>query len=229
MALDPKELSLREVETPPSRLRHLDPLTGKRGRISGEYYSRFVRFMRLFLPLVAVCIIGMVMLWPSLENSFAPIPKQAVLPQTLGKNELLNPRFKSKDDRQQPFTITAKRAIQSAKDQEVIILEKPEADITLKNGTWLAVESKRGIYRQNDEKLLLEGGVQLFHDQGYQMETEKLLISLKTRDAWSDAPVSGQGPAGSLQAKGMRAQTDKGLMVFDGPVKLVLNREIKGL
>ncbi len=203
--------------------------TGQKKSSSGKGYSYFVRVMRLALPLVAIGIIGLLLSWPRVEKALAPIPVAAVVPKTVGKNELVNPRFESTDEKNQPFTITAKRAIQSARDPSVVLLENPVADITMNSGAWMAAEAERGAYRQNADRLLLQGKVKLFHDKGYELKTEKLLLNLKSRDAWSDEPVSGQGPAGTLEATGMQADAVTDRLIFTGPVKLVLNRAIEGL
>jgi lipopolysaccharide export system protein LptC len=230
MAIDLKKLSLREIGPDNSRLSLLSSGKSAHNAVYHELYSKFVRFMRLFIPLVAVGIIGIVMAWPNVDNSFAPIPKEAVAPQTIGKNELLNPRFESEDDRKQPFTITALKAVQSSTDSDVITLEKPMADITLKNKAWLSAEALQGTYRQNDERLVLKGSVRLFHDHGYEMKTEELVIDLKTNKAWSTTPVYGQGPSGTLRAnKGMSVDLNEGKLIFNGRVNLVLNRNIEGL
>lgn len=203
--------------------------TNARTKAPGKGYSVFVRLMRLALPMLAVGIIGLLLSWPRVEETLAPIPKEAVVPQAVGKNELVNPRFESTDEKSQPFTITAKRAVQSARDPSVVLLENPMADITLTGGTWMAAEAERGAYRQNADRLLLQGEVKLFHDKGYEVITEKLLLNLKNREAWSDEPVYGQGPAGTLKATGMQAHAETEQLIFTGPVKLTLNRAIEGL
>lgn len=229
MAIDPKKLSLREKDEKSQRLIHLHSFDRK-VKIPGKYYTKLVQSLRLILPLIAISIIGLLMAWPSVKDTMEPIKQETVLPQTIQKNELINPRFQSEDSKKQPFTITAARAVQSAHDSEVVILEKPMADITLNNGTWIAAEAERGAYRQEVERLLLEGHVKLFHDQGYQLETEKLMVNMKTREAWSDVFVHGQGPAGTLSAQGgLLANEGSGILIFQGPVKLVLNRAIEGL
>jgi len=198
-------------------------------QLPGKGYTTFVRVMRLALPLVAIGIIGMLLSWPRVEETLAPIPKEAVAPSAVGKNELVNPRFASTDAKDQPFSITAARAVQSAGDPSVILLENPVADITLTNGTWLAAEAEQGAYRQNADRLLLQGKVRLYHDEGYEVTTAKLLVNLKSREAWSDEPVFGQGPAGTLQASGLQAHAATEQLIFTGPVKLVLNREVRGI
>lgn len=198
-------------------------------KAAGKFYSRFVRFMRLFLPIIAIGIIAVLMAWPDAEKIMSPIPKEAILPQTIGKNEVISPRFESKDDKQQPFTITAERAVQDTKDPDIVFLERPAADITLQSGAWLAITSLKGAYRQHDERLLLEGNVELFHDAGYQFQTEKLLVNLDTGKAFAETAVEGSGPAGTLSATAMQANNAEGILIFKGPAKLVLNRSIKGL
>ena len=202
-----------------------------RRKAPGKVYSRFVRWMRLVLPLLAAGVIGLLVAWPRVETTIEAIPKESVIPQEqqVGSNELLNPRFESRDKKDQPFTVTAARAIQSANDPKVVLLEKPVADITLNNGTWLAAEAQTGAYRQEEEKLMLEGHVRLFHDDGYELLTDKLQVNIKTQEAWSDRPVRVRGPAGTLDATGLTANGIEGKLIFNGPATLVLNRAVKGL
>lgn len=207
-----------------------DQFTPRRAR-PAHRYSRFVRGARVALPLIAAGVVGLLFAWPRLQPVVEAIPREAALPQEqqVGRNELLNPRFESRDDKDQPFTITASRAIQSANDPQLVLLDKPMADIALQDGAWLAVQAEKGSYRQEEEKLLLEGAVKLFHNDGYEMKTEKMLVHIKTREAWSDQPVHAQGPAGTLDATGLTANGGTGKLIFTGPAKLVLNRAVKGL
>jgi len=198
-------------------------------KIPGKSYSLIVRFLRLALPMVAIGIIGLLLSWNRVEDTVTSFPNDISIPQNVGQNELVNPKFESADEKNQPFSITALRAVQSARDPSVVLLEKPMADITLKSGTWLAAQAQKGAYRQNTERLLLQGEVKLFHDDGYEVTTDKLLVNLQNREAWSDEPVYGQGPAGSLEASGMQAHSNSNQLIFTGPAKLTLNRVVKGL
>lgn len=201
----------------------------RRRNVPGAGYTRAVRWMRLALPLIAVAMIGLLMAWPHIRDTMTVVQREAAIAPAVGANELLNPRFESKDSENRPFTVTAKRAVQSIRDPEVVILEHPMADIILEDGAWMAAEARNGAWRQKEEKLVLEGDVRLFHDKGYEVKTPKLLIDLQSRHAWSDQPVQGQGPAGTLQASGLEARAAEGVLLFTGPVKLVLNRSIEGL
>ena len=206
-------------------------LQGERRAGGGARYTRFVRAMRLVLPLIAVGIVGLLVSWPRVEERMAPPPEaaSAPAPETVGQNELINPRFESEDQKSQPFTITAARAVQSSDNPDIVFLEKPVGDINLADGSWVAAEAGRGAFNQRAERLILEESVRLFHDKGYEIVTERLLIDMAARIAWSDAAVKGQGPAGTLAASGVRAEAGTGTVIFTGPAKLVLNRSVRGL
>ncbi|MBU0800482.1 MAG: LPS export ABC transporter periplasmic protein LptC [Alphaproteobacteria bacterium] len=216
---------------PEQAKRRLDQLlrADKSGRGGGVGYSRFVRAMRLLLPLVAVGIVGLVVSWPRVEERMTPPPEMTPSTQTVGQNELINPRFESEDRENQPFTVTAARAVQSSDNPDVVFLEKPVGDINLSDGSWVAAEAVKGAFDQRAETLTLEGHVKLFHDEGYEIVTEKLRVEMGARTAWSDTEINGHGPAGKLKATGVKADMAKGEIIFTGPAKLTLNQSIKGL
>lgn len=224
---DMPEKKQGKISSPEGLSRFHGSGAGAQNHTPSKYYSRFVRGMRIFLPLVALGIIGFLMAWPRVNESFESVPKDLLLSQAVGKNELIKPRFESEDSKHQPFTVTADRAVQNKDNPDEIQLEQPQADMILTDGTWIAAQAREGLYHQDSENLMLQGAVKLFHDQGYEVVTEQLFVDVKKDTAWTNQPVSGHGPAGTLEATGMRAQTDTGLLVFTGPAKLVLYREVK--
>jgi lipopolysaccharide export system protein LptC len=186
-------------------------------------HSSIVRRLRLALPLVAIGIVVIMLSWSDMDKSMAPVPREEVSPQTMGKNELVKPKFQSEDTNQQPYTITADRAFQEADNLDLIILEKPVADITLKDGAWIAIKAKDGEYLQSKQKLKLTGDVRLYHDDGYEMMTERVDLDIVSQTAHSDTPVSGHGPAGTITGSGLEANGKNGTLIFTGPAKLVLH------
>jgi len=224
------ELSKNAPEKKRKSRERLDRLMGNAER--AEYnprYSKFIRWMRLILPLIAIGMIAVVFSWGSFTTEDIVKAKDPVeVPKTIGKNELLNPRFESKDDKNQPYTITAKRAIQGETNDNLVVLEEPIGDIQLKSGRWIAVRSHQGAYRQDTERLLLKGNVEIFHDQGYQLNTEEMNLDLASNIAWAETPVTAHGPAGVLTSSGLQANSDNGLLIFTGPAKLVLNQSVSG-
>ena len=146
--------------------------------------------------------------------------KQEVTP-VAGTNQLVNPRFDSVDDKNQPYVITAESALQNLKSEH-IALEKPLADIVLNSGQWMALRSDKGEFNQKTQKLRLDENVKLYHDAGYQFSMQALDINLKANTVSSDTDVTGHGPLGTLDAKGLEASGESEQLIFIGPAKLVL-------
>ncbi len=214
---------------------HRDNLTrllnlGRRKRMRvNRRYSFIVRSLRLILPLAALAIVVVVMAWPKMDDSINAIPREDIIPQKTGRNELINPRFESANASNQQYVITASRAVQSMKDSQLVLLEKPVADIALKIDEKLSAQADRGVYKQESEILVLDGGIHLKHDSGYTMESERLNISLKDNKAWTDRAVTITGPAGTLQSAGMTTNNQTGETIFTGPIRLTLTDSISGL
>lgn len=189
--------------TPPRRRRPPDHPV----RVPGHRrYSRFVGVMKVLLPSLAVVLLGLVVAWPRLSNDenrfqigFANISQQAV--ENL---QMVNARYYGIDNRNHPFTVTADLAKEEQPRSGVMLLERPKADFATRDGNGVYVEAVRGYYHQKEQILELEGEVSLFHDEGYELHTEKASIDLVRSVAEGHVPVTGNGPQGRIQGQGFR-------------------------
>jgi lipopolysaccharide export system protein LptC len=212
---------------PPERLQSLS--TRKAGRI-GRGYTRFVRAMRILLPLAAVGLVAVVITWPDMEKRVDPMKKEDLIPDTANmQNELLQPKFESIDAKNQPYTVTADTATQSRENPDIVNLDKPAGSMTMNDGGIVAIQALTGIYEQKDEKLFLKGDVKLMNDTGYTLESDEMRVNLKTSEAFSDKDVHVQGPDGTIEATGMEAFSDKGLLIFKGPATMILTQASQSL
>jgi lipopolysaccharide export system protein LptC len=187
-------------------------------------YSLFVNWMKLLLPALACALILLVVAWPQIAPDdklfrIEPIKNAAQEAQNLN---MINARFSGFDDNQQPFTVTADMATQKPGEKDRVELQKPKADITMNDGTWLALTAKVGYYDRQTELLDLVGDVNLFHDQGFEVRTEKAQVDLKGGTASGDLPVEGQGPSGTLTAEGFRVIDNGKTVIFTGKSKMIL-------
>jgi lipopolysaccharide export system protein LptC len=199
----------------------------KRVKIS-RAYSYFVQLTKLLLPLIALILITLIVLWPTLREDaqrFA-IGFSHISVSESQEPSMLNARYVGTDSKNQPFSVTADIAKQTEDDPNSILLEVPKADITLEDGSWLVLTAHSGIFDRPAQYLELDGAVTLFHDSGYEMHTDSTGIDLAHGAAESHTPVQGQGPFGRINAEGFRL-IDKGkTIIFTGKskAKLYLNR-----
>ncbi len=211
------------------RMQRLSSREGLERNIGG--YSAFVKSMRLVLPLGALVLV--VLLFVGSEDNEPMIkPIEQTLkdmdePQ-VNQNELLNPKFESADKKNQPYKITADRAIQGEQNKDLIMLEKPVGQMTLKDGMEVTMRSESGAYRQDTQRFFLQGGVHMQHQDGYELVSDEAHFDLEKKYAWSEKAVTGSGPDISIAAEGMRANGETGEIIFTGPAKLVLENGLDG-
>lgn len=190
--------------------------------VSGGY-SRFVRMMKLLLPFLALGLVALIVIWPRLksEDTFR-IGFSSVRLSGTAEPGVDNARFMGTDDNRQPYSITADLARIDTSIDGLVRMEMPKADLTLDDGTWLVLTSDIGRFFEDRQRLELEGTVNLFHDTGYEISTQELIVDLRKSTAESETPVAGHGPFGELTSRGLKL-FDKGSVIrFTGPAQLVL-------
>jgi len=187
-------------------------------------YSRFVITMKVALPIVALALVGLLFLWPQVKVSNIRLSVglasfKAANPES---PSMVNARFVGSDSRDQAFSITADLAKNILLGKSKVELEMPKADLAMQDGSWLAMTAKTGLYDQKGKSLALDGAVNLFHDSGYEFNTETALVDLEGGVAAGDKPVQGQGPFGRLTAEGFRIENMGKTMLFTGKAKLTI-------
>lgn len=197
-------------------------------------YTRFVRIMRLALPVAAAVVILVVFLrMGGTDDTIAPIEQTAQTPEIakedVARNELVNPKFVSVDNKNQPFEIVAERALQGETNKDLIMLERPVGTMALESGGEIKMSSASGAYRQDTERFFLEGNVVLEHTDGYKLSSSEAHIDMDQNNAWSEKDVVAVGPEMNIDAKGLRVNGKTGEIIFTGPAKLVFEGGFKGL
>ncbi len=140
---------------------------------------------------------------------------------------MVNPRYVGLDGENQPYALTADSATQVAGNPDMMQLEQPKADLTMKDGSWVALSAPAGIYDRLRQTVHLSGGVSVFQDTGYAFFSPTADIDLIVGSASGDDPVEGQGPFGNLTAAGFRI-LDKGhRVIFLGQSHLTLRADSK--
>ncbi|MAF49904.1 MAG: hypothetical protein CMM10_16740 [Rhodospirillaceae bacterium] len=187
-------------------------------------YSRFVVFMKVGLPIVALCLVGLLFLWPQIKGK--DIKFSVGMASFKSSNpespSMVNARFVGSDSRNQPFSITADLAKNLLLGKSAVELEVPKADLAMRDGTWLVLTANTGIYDQKGKSLDLHGAVNLFHDSGYEFKTETAHIDLDRGVAVGNKPIIGQGPFGQLASEGFRIENMGRRMLFTGKAKLTI-------
>ncbi len=188
-------------------------------------HSRVVSLLKLVLPLAAGVLALLVLVWPQIQPR--PLgPERDPSDSSLNdatSGRMANPRFTGVDAQGSPFMVSAtsaRRAIGSETD--LIDLDGPQADLLAEDGTWIAISAASGRYREKARVLELTGGVNLFQDQGYEVNTERAEINIATGVTTGDRPVRGHGPIGEMVGEGFRLEREHQRFFLTGRSRLVI-------
>jgi lipopolysaccharide export system protein LptC len=176
--------------------------------LDAERYTRFVTLMKRALPIAALVLLAAVAVYV-----FQPRQQDRVAMTFERVGEVANdlamtkPRLSGTDAKGNPFVVTAERAVQLGHNSRRARLESVDADITLDKERWLNVTANNGIFDANARTLVLDGGISVFSDDGYELHTRSAHFDLKKGFAHGEQKVTGQGPLGTMSAD--RFEVDK--------------------
>ncbi|MGQ0677051.1 MAG: LPS export ABC transporter periplasmic protein LptC [Rhodospirillales bacterium] len=196
-------------------------------KATGGFHSRLVNVLKLAFPLIAGALIVLVAVWPHLmqRDERFRLGVSNVNIEEAATVRMIKPRFTGIDAANRPYVVTAEDAVQQPGDPSVVELLRPKGDITLANGSWVALMGDNGNYYKDLKVLDIHGRVTLFHDSGYEFRTQTARFDMNTSSAEGNERVDGQGPFGTLVAEGFRV-TNRGAVVhFLGRSRMVIRRE----
>ncbi len=195
-----------------------------RRRTPSPFHSRIVSFLKVVLPAAALALALVFFLWPYLQpgdGQFRVRPIR-IAAEDLENLNVVGARFVGLDGNDQPFTLMADQAVQENAAGSLMELDRPKGDITLRDGTWMAITANRGAYQRPANTLNLTGDVSLFQDGGYEVHTEAANIDLARGQAEGTVAVRGQGPGIELQGSGFKILDRGQRVIITGPSRLTV-------
>ncbi|MBY0406677.1 MAG: LPS export ABC transporter periplasmic protein LptC [Rickettsiales bacterium] len=191
-------------------------------------YTRFVSLSKRFLWLLVAVVVAIIVWIASdsdSENSarivFSNMSKK-VTQAALMQNIMNNPHYQGVDTKNRPYTVMADRATQL--DKDTVELFNIRADIALEKGVWIALNAGSGTLNLVTKKLELQNGVDVFYDKGYEFRTAYVHVDIQEGSAYGEADVEGQGPIGTLKAKGFSVTGHGKTIRFNDSVSIRLYR-----
>lgn len=166
-----------------------------------ERYSRFVRAMRIILPLGAFGIILLVVVF-----SVTHKPKVQIATtyqsreETAGYVSMTAPRFNGLDIDGRYYVVTADEAIRPAGLNDRIELSHVHAEIKEDGQARLALNADKGVVDADKNQLTFGPAVWVDLQDGFTLETDHAFADLSTGTIKGDTPVRGISPFGTFSA-----------------------------
>lgn len=177
---------------------HAPDLGSDPATLMGDH-SRRVRLLKVALPLIALCMVGLLAAWPSMRDS-----GHGTTIIDRGRTEVVNARFFGRDRENRPYSISSAAAMEVLGDDSLIDLMRPVTEFTQSGGTWVTMRSDEGRYNKESGMLYLFGNVHVLRDDGMEFATRTAMIDTEAGTAWGDERTIGQGPSGEIRAEGFR-------------------------
>ncbi|MBR4127528.1 MAG: LPS export ABC transporter periplasmic protein LptC [Alphaproteobacteria bacterium] len=189
----------------------------RRQRKRMRYHSRLVVSLKVLFPSLAAVMIGLVIAWPQMkaqqEDTVSLLTSETEQTSIPNDQVMTNPRFFTVDEKKEPFNLTADKAFELPGAERRIQLESIKADILKQGDRWIAVDARTGIYSQAEDTMELLEQVNLYTQNGEEMETTQALINMKNRDIVGKCEVFLRSSVGHVRAAEGFSVTQDGTVV----------------
>jgi lipopolysaccharide export system protein LptC len=177
------------------------------------------------LPAIALLILLTLILWPHFQRwHYDTLPRLEDITSVVQKNNTATyPAYKGVDKNNQPYTISAEQGREISADE--IELSLPAMEIILKSGSKVTLSASSGTFNKAKNNIHLLGNVVLTHSGGYSLETSQAWLDLEQGKAFTNDPVWGNGPLGTIQAKEFYLDEKNDMISFKGQSQLFIHAE----
>ena len=130
-------------------------------------------------------------------------------------------RFFTVDGKGEPLNMTAENAYELPGETRRIRLNNVKADLVLKDNRFLALDAAAAVYFQSKDTVELSESVNLYSEDGFELNTTQAQIGLKDQNLKGTAETFIRTPAGTAVSDGFEI-TDGGTIVrLTGKTKVV--------
>jgi lipopolysaccharide export system protein LptC len=141
--------------------------------------------------------------------------------QTLSGQEVTvsQSRFTGFDKQQQPFTVSARNAVQHEDDKNKVRLVEVEAQLKRKTGEKVAIKSEKALYDAKSRTIDLDGNVIIVSADGFVAKMDQARVNIDEHRLRSDVPVEVVSPSGVIRSNGIEIIDDGARILFFNRVK----------
>ncbi len=200
----------------------------------GGRHSRRVGRLRFILPVAAMTMLLMVMVWPWLTGGYHGLI-MPVFDEAIGREadqiRMHNPRYVGRTEKQEPYEVTAASAFLDPANDERIHLDQLIAVVERIDAEPVHLRANQGLLDRDSKTLDLKGDLELRFGEHYVFETSEASVDFgrEEMEVVGETPVTGEGPIGTLAADSFTVQDGGSLLRFAGRVQVVYRPEAPAL
>ncbi|MEJ6815181.1 MAG: hypothetical protein QNK87_13270 [Octadecabacter sp.] len=186
-----------------------------------NFYSQFVGFLKVTLPLAALILMSTVFLFARAPRPETTIP-YAEIQEIAREPGLSGAQFSGVADDGSVISLTARNTRPVG---DIITADTLLAGIDTVDGTRIDISAGTGEINNSAQTARLTGLARMVTSNGYEMETAGFIANFSTGRIVSEGALEVQAPFGALTAGNLVIETPEGtdeqVMLFQNGVRLV--------
>ena len=189
-----------------------------------QKHTRRVLITKRTLPVFAFLLAALIIVWPLFKeqkDSFSLGISSSNSAKGV-KMDMKNIRFFGLNTKKLPMTLTTPKVDEIDASTHQLRMETPIATYQMANNDVLTAKTPYALIFQENETVLFEDKVNVISTSGYKANISKILCDYNQGTADSDESVSIIGPAGKINAKGLRMADKGNLILFKKDVKATI-------
>ncbi len=185
-------------------------------------HSWRVKIFKFSILFLGIATVAAVLILPTIKTShekkhpalLQTSESDSVTPASSELTKIESPKFYGKDEKEQPYTITAKVGVEATKG--IMELEEVYADLTMQDSTFIKLKSDAAVITTAQHRLDLLGNVNMVSDSGYTIDTPAAIVHYKDKAITGDNNVEVKGEIGIIQAPAFKITNGMEEVIFHG-------------
>ena len=198
------------------------PTLSRRSRaaLPGGPYDRLVAVVKLLLPLAALAVLALCLVWPlTARQEFSFILSKDRVAEAGERLRVARAEYRGEDSKGQAFRISAASAVQKSSDVPIVDLKDIAATLDATDGPIHAAASA-GRYDIEHDRITAQGPVRIDSADGSLVRTRDVSVDMATRQVSGDSGVDGRVKLGTFKAQHLRADVTTRVVTLTGGVRL---------
>lgn len=187
---------------------------------------RRASLLRLGLLVAAVGLVAATLLWSMTSPQDGHLRVDSVEsttePQTSPGDAMTAVTYSGIDKKGRLFSLSAERISQQDETAKTMNLSRPDARLSLADGSAVTVVANAGVYDPTAQTMRLSGDVVLRHGEDLTVSTQSARLDLQAGAASGTDAIVGEGSFGRVEGTGFQLRDDGAFIGVGGPARLWL-------
>ena len=186
-------------------------------------YSIFIKSLKYFLLFLSTSILTILIIKSTSQKginqkSIVTFESEEINSTT---QVLKKPLFMGLDKKQQPFKISALKAIRYNENENIFNLEEPKGEIKTSSENFF-VHGSTGIFDNSEQTLLISGNVEFTNNDSMKFNTSKAKFDFKKQTLTGNQKVVGIRNDSKIKSEGFKIFNKENKIIFTGKSYLTL-------